>query len=89
MASPVKEYSLGHCKAAVFKSEQYDSYSVKLQKSYKDKQGNWKNTEYFNLPDLRDLHNLVLFMINKQVKESTPGATQGPTEQSSSEEIGW
>jgi len=65
--------SLGHCKAAIFKSEQYNSYSVKFQKSYKNKEGNWQNSEYFNLTDLRDLYAMVGFMLDKQVKERIPG----------------
>ena len=69
MAKPVKEFSAGKTKAAVFKNEQYNSYSFKFQKSYKDKDGNWQNTEYFTPVDLRDLHMLVGFLLDKQVKE--------------------
>lgn len=77
MSLPVKTLSLGHCKAAVFQNEQYKSYTVKFQKSYfqksyKDKQGQWKNTDYFSLPDLRDLHGLLGYMLDKQVKENVP-----------------
>ena len=68
MAKPVKEYSLGHIKAAIFLNEQYNSQSIKLQKSFKDKSGNWKNSDYFNTTDLRDLYGLIGAMLHKQVK---------------------
>ena len=80
MARPVKEYSLGKVKAAIFEGE-YEgqkTYSVKFQKSYKDKSGNWKNTEYFSNTDLRDLGMLIITMMGKQVKERTPQANGEP-----------
>ena len=76
MSKPIREYSLGKCKAAVFQGE-YDgkpTYSVKFQKSYK-KDDEWKNTDYFNLTDLRDLAALVNGMLTKQIKERIPGET--------------
>ena len=88
MAAPVKEMSLGHCKAAVFKSEQYNSYSVKFQKSYKNKEGNWQNSEYFNFTDLRDLYALVGSMLMKQVKERIPGQKAPEAPQTASEPVG-
>ena len=74
MAAPIKEYSLGKCKAAIFENEYQGkkSYSVKFQKSYTDKGGNWKNTDFFSQPDLRDLYGLIGSMLHKQVKERIP-----------------
>jgi hypothetical protein len=71
MSTFIKSYALGKSKAAIFKSEQYNSYSVKFQKSYMDKNKQWKNTDFFNLTDLRDLHALIGFMLDKQVKEKS------------------
>lgn len=81
MASPVKCYSLGKIQAAIFENEYQGkkSYSVKFSKSYKDQQGNWKNTDSFYLNELRDLYGLIGCMLDKQVKERTPG--QQPQQQ--------
>lgn len=59
---PVKEFRVGGVKAAIWKDEiQQDGrtvirYSVKVQKSYRDKaDGEWKTTDYFYPADLPKL----------------------------------
>lgn len=71
---PIKEFALGKCKAAVFQGDYkgQKTYSVKFQKSYQSN-GQWTNTDFFNLTDLRDLHGLIGCMLDKQVKERVPG----------------
>jgi len=75
MAKPVKEFSIGKVRVAVFQGEYKGktTYSFKFQKSYKDEgKGEWVNTEYFYPTDLRDLHILVGKLVINQVKERTP-----------------
>jgi len=71
MNLPIKRLSLGKCQAALWKKEfeGKPSYSVSFQKSYKGQDGQWKNSNFFTLPDLRDLYILVGHITNNQVKE--------------------
>ena len=72
MSAPIEEIRLpfSKVKCAIFQ-DTYNgdiTYSYKFQKSYKDKDtGEWKNTEYYNMSDLRDLLGLVTFLVMKQV----------------------
>lgn len=59
IAKPEKKFQAGAITATVWKNtkqnkegETYDYFSISLQRTYKDKEGNWKNTGYFRLSDL-------------------------------------
>ena len=71
MSAPIKTYSCGKCQAAIFQNDQYKTFSVKFQKNYMDKNKQWKQSEYFSLPDLRDMYCLIGKMLDNQVKEKT------------------
>jgi len=66
----IKKLSIGKCNATLWQGEYQGkpTYSVSFQKSYKAKD-EWKNTNFFTLPDLRDLYILIGHIVNKQVKE--------------------
>ena len=60
--APVKELRAGGIKASVWKNEQVNEegrtvvqHSVKIQRSYRDKNGEWKQSEYFYPADLPKL----------------------------------
>jgi hypothetical protein len=74
MGNAIKNFKLGKINATVWENEfeGKKNYSATFQKSYKDKSDIWKNTNFFTFPDLRDLYNLVGYMIHKQVKEVMP-----------------
>lgn len=79
MSRPVKEFSSGKVKAAVFQGEYNGkaTYSFKFQKSYLDpKTQQWVNSDYFYATDLRDLYILVTKLVVGQVKERTPEQVQ-------------
>jgi len=80
MARPIKEFSLGQIKCAVFEGELKGkkTYSFKFQKSYKGKDDQWKNTDFFYPTDLRDLYGLVGALLHRQVKERTPQQAPPP-----------
>lgn len=52
--SPVKKFRIGLVTATVWKNENDGKpfYTVQLQRQYKDAEGNWKGTDYFNHDDL-------------------------------------
>ena len=58
---PVKEYRSGGVKASIWRNDvQQDGrtstqYSVRIQKTYRDKSGNWKTSEYYYPEDLSRL----------------------------------
>ena len=54
MASPVKSMKVSGVEVAVWARDgQYGTeYSVSLQKSYKDKEGNWKTTNFLKKNDI-------------------------------------
>ncbi len=77
---PVKEFRSGSIKAAIWRHDaQQDGrtfarYSVRIQKSYRDKAGDWQTTEYYNREDLPH----VVLLTNKafefiSLKESQEG----------------
>lgn len=76
MSKPIKRYRIGSVSGTVWEGDYQGkpTYQVSFQKSYKKKDGTWNNTEYFNLPDLRDLYSVVRILINKQVKVQEIGA---------------
>ncbi|MDO8626845.1 MAG: hypothetical protein Q7K42_00125 [Candidatus Diapherotrites archaeon] len=56
---PVQKFSVGRVQASVWENmklskegEQKNFVSVSLEKSYKDKQGNWKNSSSFNINEI-------------------------------------
>ena len=83
MSAPIKEFSAGKTRCAVFQNESNGRifYSFKFSKSYMDKEKNWQNTDNFYDTDLRDLKILVDYLCAKQVKERTPKAQAQPEPQ--------
>ena len=70
MGRPVKEFRMGQIKAAVWENE-FDGkkgYSVSLNKSYKAKNGEWKDTQFYNDKDLKDIIILFTAMLTNKVK---------------------
>ena len=61
MSEPEKTFNQGSCRAAIFANEiKQDGKTaivkkVTIQKSYKDKNGNWQNTNSFGVNDLPKL----------------------------------
>lgn len=69
MARPVKVLKSGRIECAIFKNEQFNSFNFKFQKSYKGKDGQWNNTDYFSDTDMGDLGALVDHIRESRVKE--------------------
>lgn len=81
---PVQEARLGNLKCAIFEGEfkGKTTHSFKFQKSYKDKNGDWQNTDFFFLTDLRDLALLALGLVTKSIKfKKIESQKQQPTEE--------
>ncbi|MFX1453075.1 MAG: hypothetical protein ACFFCM_19730 [Promethearchaeota archaeon] len=61
MAEPEKTFSQGSCRASIFGNEIKQNgktaivKKVSIQKRYRDKDGNWKNTNSFAINDLPKL----------------------------------
>ena len=62
MVEPVKRVKLGNIEVAKWvnkrknqQGEDYDSISYTFQKSYKDKEGNWQNTDSISSTDIPKL----------------------------------
>jgi len=69
---PIKEYSLGRIKVAKWQGEYKGTptFSFTITKNYKDKKsGEWKQSNYFTLPDLRDVAMLAIRIIMSGIKE--------------------
>lgn len=54
---PEKTIRVGQIVATIWKNDrkegqEYDTFSINIVKSYKDKEDNWKNTNNFQLNDL-------------------------------------
>jgi len=55
---PIKRFSTGTIQASVWKKEhqtqekKFDSFSVLLDKRYRDKDGQWQSTNFFRAEDL-------------------------------------
>ena len=70
MNEPIKKYKDGGMSIAVFEHEQtYDDqtkkvYSYVLEKSYKDKEGNWQHTNSLRNTDLLKTANLLIEAYN-------------------------
>lgn len=73
MAKPVKNYKFGKISVAKFESEyngqKTESFAAP-QKSYKDKNGKWQNTNFLTSTDLRDAIFVYLGIILEQFKTS-------------------
>lgn len=71
---PVKTLKFGKMELSVwegeYKGKTTTSYSI--QKSYKDKQDEWKQTTFFYLVDLRDLLILLIGFVTGGIKERIP-----------------
>ena len=64
---PVKEFRAGSVRASIWRDEipgqgeePFEVFSVRVEKRYKDGQGNWQSTTRFKRGDLADLE-LVAF----------------------------
>ena len=51
---PFKKFRMGNVTATIWenKKDDFASYSVDFQKSYKDQDGEWQNTKSFNINEL-------------------------------------
>ena len=70
MAQPIKKLKSGRVEGAVWEKE-FDgkkSYSFTFQKSYKDKEGKWQNTNFFTQNELADVINLAQAFFGKKVR---------------------
>ena len=58
MSRPIRTFKIGNCSASIFENEmtkgekQFTVHSVSLQRSYQDKEGNWKNVSSYNVNDI-------------------------------------
>ncbi|NTW31042.1 MAG: hypothetical protein HGB12_00135 [Bacteroidetes bacterium] len=56
MAKPTRVWKFGDVECALFEQpvegKNYARKSFKFQKSYKDKEGNWKQTDFFGVQDI-------------------------------------
>lgn len=70
MGKPICKLSSGTIQAAVWENEfeGKKSRSYSFQKSYKGKDGNWKNTTFFSQTDLLSLGNLCAKICTEKVK---------------------
>ena len=77
MSAPVKEFRIGAVKVALFPKEYNGNtyYNFKFQKSYKDKQEQWQNTEYFSSQDLLNLSYLASQMAYSEMKSREINST--------------
>ena len=64
---PVKEFRAGSVRASIWQDEirgrgdePWSVFSVRVEKRYKDSQGNWQSTTRFKRGDLADLELVVL-----------------------------
>lgn len=59
--APAKKYRIGLVTATIWKNEGTDKpyYTVQVQRQYKDAEGNWKGTDYFNHDDLLNCAELL------------------------------
>lgn len=76
MSKPVKSVKSGGCEAAVWMKEfeGKPSFSFSFQKSYKGKDGSWKNTTFFNKTDLMHIRSIIdAILINNINKSGTKG----------------
>lgn len=71
MSRPVKTYSSGNARLSIWKNDQYGTFSFSLQKSYKDKSGEWKNTNYFSITDLMNVISLCWKVVLNGIKDQT------------------
>lgn len=75
MSKPIAKKQSGQVQMSVWQGEYNGkpTYSFTFQKSYKDKNGQWQNTNFFNQTDLADVFFLAmatkLNKINKQEKK--------------------
>lgn len=70
MSKPVRKYRLGQVSIAVFENEGKERTfeSIKIQKSYKDDSGEWKNTDNLTLPhDAYALRTLIDRMLSDKI----------------------
>lgn len=76
MSAPKIVYQKGSIKAAIFENEYNGKkmQSIKLSKSYKDKDDKWQNTDFFNVQDLDNLSTIINTLAQKQVKTFDPAS---------------
>ena len=84
MSQPIAKYRSGKVSVAVWQNENGKSYT--FQYSYKDKQEQWKNTEFipeYALPNLNALINALTLkaVLTPEVKKHTQTYQQEPNAQ--------
>ena len=81
---PIKEFKSGGVKAAIWRKDvdrdgrTFAQFSVRLQKSYRDKSGAWQNTQYYDRADLPDI---VLITSKAYEFISLKESQEGPDDQ--------
>lgn len=75
MARPIRSYKSGRCEIAVFGNDHGESF--KLSKSFKDKEGNWQNSDFFFDSELGDLAALIDKARQERIRERQTGEQPG------------
>lgn len=76
MAKPTMSFKLGSIELAVWGSDKGDSYSI--QKSYKDKDGKWVQTNFFFASEMPVIKALVDQAVRGMDMTRKSVGTQGP-----------
>jgi hypothetical protein len=80
--APIKKFKYGKVVLALWEWENEvngkKSYSFSIDKSYKDKNGQWQNTSNLYETDLRDLSVLLSGLLAKKIKEYDDCNNQPP-----------
>lgn len=77
---PIKKFRSGQVSLTVFQGEYKgkSSYSFSPQKSYKDKNDQWQNVNFYNKTDLSDLLNCIIKLLGNSVKEQMVNGGKEP-----------
>lgn len=98
---PIKKISAGNIQASIWKNQTQingavkDFFSVSLERSYKDKQGNWKNTSSLNEADipkaqllLSEAYRFLAMRNNEQKQAQAPPVAQPQVNPATNQEQG-
>lgn len=71
MGAPLKNYSKGKIQMTLWENEYQGkkNYSFTIKKRYLDKSNEWKETNFFTEPDLRDLNIILSKICASSIKE--------------------
>jgi CRISPR/Cas system-associated endonuclease Cas1 len=89
MAKPIKTIKYGQVELAVWQGE-FDgkpTYSYSFQKSYKTKDGQWKQTNFFNDKELLQVGMLIVNATQLKIDANTKKREQNQNTASVSQEV--